>query len=48
MSTPDIGDTADLIGPDAYDPDPAEVTDPNDPGYVVPDPHATPIGGDPR
>jgi len=45
LSAPELGDTADLIDPRAFDPEPDEVTDPGHPDYVQPDPHATPIGG---
>lgn len=31
-----VPDTGDVIGPDAADPDPAEVTDPADPSFVDP------------
>lgn len=43
MSTPELGDTADLIDPSAFDPEPAEITDPDHPDHVDPDPNATPI-----
>lgn len=39
-------DTADVIGVDADDPTPAEITDPAHPDYVEPCADATPIGDD--
>ena len=43
LSAPELRDTADLIDPGAYDPEPAEITDPNHPDHVESDPDATPI-----
>lgn len=48
MSTTDQLDTADLIGPAADDPTPAEVADVTHDDYVEPYPQATPIGDNSR
>lgn len=39
-------DTGDLIDPEADDPQPVEVTDPDDPSYVEPATDVTPLSND--